>query len=181
VTDTHQRPAASKAPVALDAAASEGFTRALAAIVGSAGVVRHASLSALSTFRTGGPADWLVEPTSAEALAAVVAVARERDVQLTLLGGGSNVLVADAGVRGLVVRPRLMGIDLLPDGHVRAEAGVTINGLVRWTIGRGLSGLEAWAGTPGTVGGGTYGNAHFQGRLLSELVSSVRVLTAQGS
>jgi UDP-N-acetylmuramate dehydrogenase len=51
-----------------------------------------------------------------------------------------------------------------------------MNGLVRWTISRGLAGVEAWAGTPGTVGGAIYGNAHFQGRLMSELVSSVELL-----
>ncbi len=181
MTDAHQRSPAHNAPILLDVAASQAFTRALVERVGPGGVARQAPLAALTTFRTGGPADWLVEPTSPEALAGVVAAAREWGVPVTLLGGGSNVLVADEGVRGLVVRPRLMDIELLADGHVRAEAGVTINGLVRWTIGRGLSGLEAWAGTPGTVGGGTYGNAHFQGRLLSELIASARLLTAEGS
>ena len=63
---------------------------------------------------------------------------------------------------------------------MRAEAGVTINGLVRWLAGRGLAGLEAWAGTPGTVGGAICGNAHFQGRLISEHVRSVRVLQPSG-
>ena len=58
-------------------------------------------------------------------------------------------------------------------GHVRADAAVTINGLVRWTINRGVAGLEAWAGTPGTVGGAIYGNAHFQGRNIGELVDQV--------
>ena len=62
----------------------------------------------------------------------------------------------------------------------RADAGVTINGLVRWLAGRGLAGLEAWAGTPGTVGGAICGNAHFQGRLISEHVRSVRLLQPSG-
>jgi UDP-N-acetylmuramate dehydrogenase len=61
---------------------------------------------------------------------------------------------------------------------VRADAAVTINGLVRWTIGRGLAGLEAWAGTPGTVGGGVYGNAHWGGRLLGDLLETVRLWEA---
>jgi UDP-N-acetylmuramate dehydrogenase len=63
---------------------------------------------------------------------------------------------------------------------VRADAGVTINGLVRWTIARGLAGLELWAGTPGTVGGGIRGNAHFRGHLLSEIVHAVRLATRAG-
>src|SRR5262249_47478536 len=56
------------------------------------------------------------------------------------------------------------------DRRIRADSGVTINGLVRWTITHGASGLEAWAGTPGTGGGAIYGNAHFKRRLISEVV-----------
>ena len=63
---------------------------------------------------------------------------------------------------------------------VRADAAVTINGLVRWTIIHGRAGLEAWAGTPGTVGGAVFGNAHFGGRSIGERVAAVRVATRQG-
>ncbi len=64
--------------------------------------------------------------------------------------------------------------------RIRAGAGLTINGLVRWTVGQGIAGLEAWAGTPGTVGGAIHGNAHFQGRMIGELVTEVRVVSPQG-
>ncbi len=63
---------------------------------------------------------------------------------------------------------------------VRAGAGLTINGLVRWLVGQGLAGLEAWAGTPGTVGGALHGNAHFQGVNIGDLVREVRVLDRRG-
>jgi UDP-N-acetylmuramate dehydrogenase len=66
------------------------------------------------------------------------------------------------------------------DDSIRAAAGLTINGLVRWTIGQGLAGLEAWAGTPGTVGGAIYGNAHFKGKLIGDLVRAVRVIARDG-
>lgn len=141
----------------------------------------RAPLAPFTTFRVGGPADWLVEArTSAEVLQALRAAARH-GIPLTLLGGGSNVVVADAGVRGLVVR--VHGGEIVAEGadRVRAEAGVTMNGLVRWTIARGLAGLEAWAGTPGTVGGAVHGNAHFQGRLVGGLVRSVRLATRAGA
>jgi UDP-N-acetylmuramate dehydrogenase len=69
---------------------------------------------------------------------------------------------------------------LVGDGVVRADGGLTINGLVRWTINRGIGALEAWAGTPGTVGGAIYGNAHFKGRLISELVEHVELMDASG-
>ena len=58
---------------------------------------------------------------------------------------------------------------------MRADAAVTINGLVRWTINRGYAGLEAWAGTPGTVGGAIYGNAHWKSTNIGDLVESVRL------
>jgi UDP-N-acetylmuramate dehydrogenase len=74
----------------------------------------------------------------------------------------------------------LGGISHVERGRVRAEAGATINGLVRWTIGRGLAGLEAWAGTPGTVGGAVFGNAHFMGRNLGDLVLEAGLLSDGG-
>jgi UDP-N-acetylmuramate dehydrogenase len=64
---------------------------------------------------------------------------------------------------------------------VRADAATTINGLVRWTVQRGIAGLEAWAGTPGTVGGAIFGNAHFGGRLIGDVVDSVRLAGLDGS
>jgi UDP-N-acetylmuramate dehydrogenase len=97
-----------------------------------------------------------------------------------MMGGGSNVLVSDLGIRGVVLRVRGGGVKLTSAGHARADAGLTINGLVRWTIQRGLGGIESWAGTPGTVGGAVYGNAHFQGRHIGDLVTSARVVDREG-
>jgi len=113
-------------------------------------------------------------------LVTALGIAYRHGVAVTLLGGGSNVLVADGGVRGLVIRPRGGEIARVDEGHVRADAAATINGLVRWTIVHGCAGLEAWAGTPGTVGGAIFGNAHFGGRLIGDLVSSVRLATRDG-
>ena len=139
-----------------------------------------APLAPLTTFKTGGPAEWLADVTSEEELRALVADAGMADVAVTMLGGGSNVLVADAGVEGVVVRLRLTGIAQTAADSVRAEAGLTINGLVRWTIGRGLAGLEAWAGTPGTVGGAIRGNAHWQGEDIASRVRSVTLVSRDG-
>jgi len=142
---------------------------------------KQVALAPYTTFRVGGPADWLVEArTSAEVLEALRVAARH-GMPLTLLGGGSNLVVADAGVRGLVVR--VHGGEIVVEGadRVRAGAGVTMNGLVRWTVARGLAGLERWAGTPGTVGGAVHGNAHFQGHLIGGLVRSVRLATPGGA
>lgn len=147
---------------------------------GEARVRRDVPLGPLTTFRVGGPADWLVDLHGSEELCLAVRIARAAAIPVTVLGGGSNVLVADEGIRGLVIRVHGGDISAPDPATVRAGAGVTINGLVRWTINRGAAGLEAWAGTPGTVGGALFGNAHFQGRLISELVEAVTLVTEAG-
>ncbi|HET7695070.1 MAG TPA: UDP-N-acetylmuramate dehydrogenase [Vicinamibacterales bacterium] len=144
------------------------------------GIERDVPLAPFTTFKVGGPADWFLRTERSSEVKAAVAAARADGIPVTILGGGSNVLVADAGIRGLVIR--LHGGDVLAagDAAIRADAGVTINGLVRWTINRGVAGLEGWAGTPGTVGGAIHGNAHFKGRLIGELVDRVELLRPDG-
>ncbi len=152
----------------------------LVATFGADRVRRNAPLAPLTTFKVGGPADWLVDVNRGDAVGQAVAIARDADLPLTVLGGGSNVLVSDDGVRGIVVRVHGGDVRMVSPLLVRADAGVTINGLVRWTVNHGLAGIEAWAGTPGTVGGAIFGNAHFRARLVSELIASVRLVTTDG-
>jgi|SRR5437899_2474299 len=157
-----------------------GVDASLSDALGTGRVHANAPLAPLTTFRVGGRADWLIETRSSEELVAALRVAHRLGIAATMLGGGSNVLVSDAGIRGLVIRPRGGEIAQV-DGHrVRADGAVTVNGLVRWTINRGCAGLEAWAGTPGTVGGAIYGNAHFAGRSIGDIVDSVRVASRAG-
>jgi UDP-N-acetylmuramate dehydrogenase len=140
-----------------------------------------APLGLLSTFKAGGAADVLVETSSATEPVAVIDAARQAGVPLTIIGGGSNLLISDRGVRGVVVRQRGGIIGSPAPNRVRADAAVTINGLVRWTIGRGLAGLEAWAGTPGTVGGAVHGNAHWKGVNIGDVIESVRLVQPDGT
>ena len=155
------------------------FDRALAARFGVR-ARRDVPLAPLTTFKVGGPADWLLELRDVEDIRAALELAAAHSVPVVPLGGGSNVLVPDTGIRGLVLRLHGGTVTRVGDDRARAEGGVTINGLVRWTLGHGLAGLEAWAGTPGTVGGAVYGNAHFRGRLISELIASVRLISRVG-
>jgi UDP-N-acetylmuramate dehydrogenase len=151
---------------------------ALRAIVGPSRVRLDAPLAPFTTFRVGGPADCLVEARSSAEVARAAAAAWRHGVPLTVLGGGSNVIVSDRGVRGIVLRAHGGEVHETPaeadDGVlVRADAGVTMNEVVRWTISRGHAGLEAWAGTPGTVGGAVFGNAHFAGTNIADLIARV--------
>jgi UDP-N-acetylmuramate dehydrogenase len=158
-----------------------GLGAALDRAFGADRVGRDVPLAPLTTFKVGGPADLLLETRSGDEIVTAMKLAREAGVKVTLLGGGSNVLIADAGIRGLVIRPRGGEVTAVGDRLVRADAAVTINGLVRWTINRGFAGLEAWAGTPGTVGGAIYGNAHWKKTNIGDLVESVRLLKPDGT
>jgi UDP-N-acetylmuramate dehydrogenase len=157
------------------------FDTALRSAFGEQRARREAPLAPLTTFRVGGPAEWLIETRNSGEIVTALALAHAAGVRVTLLGGGSNVLIADAGIRGLVIRPRGGEISAAGEARVRADAAVTINGLVRWSITHAIAGLEAWAGTPGTVGGAIFGNAHFSGRLIGEYVDSVRVAARDGA
>jgi UDP-N-acetylmuramate dehydrogenase len=153
---------------------------ALREALGPERVRERAPLAPLTTLRVGGPADVLAEVRSAEEALAALRLARQAGAPVFWLGGGSNLLVGDRGVRGLVVRWHGGAISSPAADRVRAAAGVTVNGLVRHTIGHCLAGLAEWAGTPGTVGGAVRGNAHFQGRMIGEAVVSVSVATPDG-
>ena len=157
------------------------FVAAMHEVFGADRLRANVRLAPFTTFKVGGAAEWLLETRSSDELVTALRVARAAGVPVTMLGGGSNVLVADRGVRGLVIRPRGGDVALAGDEGVRADAAVTINGLVRWTINHGRAGLEAWAGTPGTVGGAIFGNAHFGGRLIGELVTAVRLVSRDGT
>ena len=114
---------------AADADAAEAFAETL----GAGRVARRVRLDRLTTFRTGGEADWLLETRSGREVARAIGVSRRLGLPVTFLGGGSNVLIGERGVRGLVVRVRHGAVGLVRPGVVRAAGGVTLNGLVRWS------------------------------------------------
>ena len=139
-----------------------------------------------TSFQIGGPADLFVEPESVATLAAVLGAAREFGVPVVCLGGGTNVLVSDAGVRGLVVRLgkgfsyiRETGQD---DAGVSLEVGAATRfiRLAKETVARGLTGLEFAAGIPGSVGGAARMNAGAFGGEISRTLTSMTLVTPDG-
>jgi len=158
----------------------EEVVRSFDEVLGTARVRRCVKLGPVTTFKAGGDAEWFLEAGRPEEIVAAMQVARRVGLPATLLGGGSNVLVGEKGVAGLVIRARRGSVTHLGSGVVRAEAGVSLNELVRWTARRGLAGLERWAGTPGTVGGAIHGNAHFQGHLIGDQVLAVGLVDRSG-
>jgi UDP-N-acetylmuramate dehydrogenase len=144
-------------------------------------VQEHVALAPFTTFKVGGPADVLLETRGSDEILEAIRIAHASGMPITMLGGGSNVLIGDRGIRGLVIRTRGGEAVAMHDGLVRADAALAINALVRWTITHGWQGIEAWAGTPGTVGGAIHGNAHWKGTDIGSIVASVRLARRDGT
>lgn len=135
------------------------------------GLKENEPLARYTTFKIGGPADLFFAAKTVEELEKVIVAARKLDIPIWIFGGGSNVLVADKGVRGLVIKNATHKIILrgakgnLSRGkreglvYLEVDTGVVFNQLVRLTIAEGLSGLEMHLGLPGTVGGAIYMNS----------------------
>lgn len=122
-------------------------------------VARNEPLARYSTLRIGGPADLLIEPADRDDLAHVVRALLERGTPHVVLGGGSNLLVSDAGFRGAVVRTAGLQAIRFEGTQVVAEAGVNLARLARYCAKAGLRGIEGLCGIPGTVGGAVAMNA----------------------
>lgn len=140
---------------------------------------QFSSLAPLTTLELGGPADWLCVAESAAEIRNALRWASDRGVSTTVLGGGSNIVVADQGVRGLVLRIANRGIDI----HQR-EAGVTVTAaageswddVVKTTVAENLAGLECLSGIPGTAGATPIQNVGAYGQEVAKVLSGVRVL-----
>jgi UDP-N-acetylmuramate dehydrogenase len=141
---------------------------------------RHAPLAKLSTMRVGGPADILATAHNAFELRALIRFARARELPLTLIGRGSNIVISDRGVRGLVVHVRAEGSRVDGNAYV-AEAGVPMARAATETQRAGLSGLEFGLAVPGTVGGAVWANAGAHGSDVRAIIESADVLLADGT
>jgi UDP-N-acetylmuramate dehydrogenase len=133
------------------------------------GVEREHPLARHTSFNIGGPAGWFVEAGQADQLERLVEGAAEREIPYLLLGAGTNLLVADAGVEGLVVRCVNREHSIV-DARVRAGAGLKMMRLARLAADAGLVGFEFAIGVPGTVGGAVYQDAGCWGRELREVL-----------
>jgi len=141
-------------------------------------------LAPFTYFRIGGPADALVTVFDPKDLEGVVQACVQHGAPWTVLGGASNVLVSDNGIRGVVIINRSQGVEFRErsNGVVELEAasGVSVNVLVRETVNRGLAGMTPFLGLPGTLGGAVVNNSHYSRQLIGEMITEVDVLTAQG-
>ena len=139
-------------------------------------------LGPLTWLKVGGAAKYLARPRSAEELTALVRCCFEQDIPVRLLGGGSNLLIRDEGVDGLVLQldPETFGVVAVSDNIVTAGGAAPLSHLVSTSVQSGLSGFESLVGIPGTVGGALHGNAGGNSGGVGQFVRSATVVTVKG-
>ncbi|MBV9743630.1 MAG: FAD-binding protein, partial [Acidobacteriia bacterium] len=129
-------------------------------------IIPNEPLSRHTRFAIGGPACLYAETANEESFVAALETARASGMETAVIGGGTNLIVSDDGFPGIVLRYRATRLE--SDGKcVLAEAGAELQGLVDFTLDRGLKGLETLAGIPGWVGAAVYGNAGAYGHSIS--------------
>lgn len=149
---------------------------------GFSGSIRpNAPMSEYTSWRIGGAADWLLEPASLDDVRKTLDFCRENELPLTVIGRGTNLLVSDAGIAGVVLRigDNFNRVDLKQEGGgwlVRAECGVLLAALSRQTAEAGLTGLEWACGIPGNLGGALMMNAGAYGASIGEFVTEVQAV-----
>lgn len=159
----------------------------------------EAPLAPWTYMKIGGPAEVLWEAHDLEALVDVIRFCRDNGFPVSILGGASNVLIADSGLRGLVILNRCEAGEVLPAAAARellpvplhgvigeqsvvlAESGIKTALLVKLSLDNQLSGLEPFLGVPGTLGGAIFNNSHYTEELIGTFVAAVEVLDDQGN
>jgi len=143
-------------------------------------VLSHEPMARHTSFKIGGPADLVVIPEDAEDLKAALAFARSKGLPVFALGSGSNTLVRDGGIRGMVILPSGLQ-DMERQGtEVTAGAGVRVSRLLAFCSKQGLAGLEILSGVPGTVGGAVWGNAGAWDGSVADHLARVQLVTVEG-
>ncbi|MCC8044725.1 MAG: UDP-N-acetylmuramate dehydrogenase [Clostridiales bacterium] len=155
-------------------------------------VTRQEPMSRHTTFRIGGPADYFAAPTTEEGICGIVRYCRAQNYPFTVIGNGSNLLVSDAGYRGLILQlykdfNRIeirSGMDQVSQDNdacvICAEAGAMLSAIARRAQEAGLTGFEFASGIPGTLGGAVVMNAGAYGGEMKQVLLAVRVLTREG-
>ena len=150
-------------------------------LAGVAGALRDELLAKHSQFGVGGPADWFVDVRDATQFAQLATRCRDAQLPLTVVGAGSNALIQDGGIRGLVVRMADRRMGVLDAGRVELAAGCMLPRVALDCARRGLAGLEFGIGVPGTLGASVYGNAGAFGSEIKDVLIDCTAVTADGA
>lgn len=160
---------------------NQEFYQILCEIVGKEQVLTEEPMKKHTTFRIGGPADYLVLPQSIQEVVQLVKACREAEISWYIIGNGSNLLVSDDGVRGVVIQllKNFNQIEVCGE-RIRMQAGAVNAVVAKYALDAGLTGFEFAAGIPGTVGGAVVMNAGAYGGEMKDILAEVTVLDEQG-
>lgn len=160
---------------------NDQFLTELQNVMGGSGIFMEEPMKKHTTFRVGGPADVLVQPDET-ALAAILALCIQYHVSYSFIGNGSNLLVGDKGIRGVVIEMTDPMGNIEVDGtKITAQAGAMLSKIANTAASNGLGGMEFAAGIPGSVGGAVVMNAGAYGREMKDIIEKVYVLDENGA
>ena len=160
---------------------NDQFLTELQNVMGGSGIFMEEPMKKHTTFRVGGPADVLVQPDET-ALAAILALCRQYHVSYSFIGNGSNLLVGDKGIRGVVIEMTDPMGNIEVDGtKITAQAGAMLSKIANTAASNGLGGMEFAADIPGSVGGAVVMNAGAYGGEMKDIIEKVYVLDENGA
>ena len=158
---------------------NDQFLTELQNVMGGSGIFMEEPMKKHTTFRVGGPADVLVQPDET-ALVAILALCRQYHVSYSFIGNGSNLLVGDKGIRGVVIEMTDPMGNIEVDGtKITAQAGAMLSKIANTAASNGLGGMEFAAGIPGSMGGAVTMNAGAYGGEMKDVIQQVTVLTPE--
>ena len=160
---------------------NQNFYDKLNNVIAKDSILVDEPMSRHTTFRVGGPADFFVTPKAKEEVRDVIRICKEAGMPYYIIGNGSNLLVSDAGYRGVIVQIYKEMNEVKVEGDlVKAQAGALLSGIAAKALGAELSGFEFASGIPGTIGGACVMNAGAYGGEMKDVLESVTVLTGEG-
>ena len=160
---------------------NQNFYDKLNNVIAKDSILIDEPMSRHTTFRVGGPADFFVTPKAKEEVRDVIRICKEAGMPYYIIGNGSNLLVSDAGYRGVIVQIYKEMNEVKVEGElVKAQAGALLSGIAAKALGAELSGFEFASGIPGTIGGACVMNAGAYGGEMKDVLEFVTVLTGEG-
>ena len=160
---------------------NQSFYDKLNNVIEKDSILTDEPMSRHTTFRVGGPADFFVTPKTKEDVRDVIRVCKEVGMPYYIIGNGSNLLVSDAGYRGVIIQIYKEMNEVKVEGDlVKAQAGALLSGIAAKALGAELTGFEFASGIPGTIGGACVMNAGAYGGEMKDVLESVTVLTGEG-
>lgn len=160
----------------------ESFGKEIASFLTRRQYIFHAPMSEYTTFKIGGEADLLIFPSTAVEVASVFRLADKYQIPCTVLGNGSNVLVLDNGIRGVVIKftDKFFGGIRLEDGKIIAGAGAKLKDVSNFAAENSLTGMEFAVGIPGSIGGAVFMNAGAYDGEMKNIVYNVKAVSREG-